>query len=88
MSAKRNSDLSKLKHLFPLNTVGKVVDLFKTVLELDSPPDLTFLSLIIGFIEDRLTSPTASDNSKPKTTKEESKSESCKADDTKKDAGN
>lgn len=86
--SKRNTDLVKLKHLFPLNNVGKVFDLFKAALELDSPPDLTFLSLIIGFIEDRLTSTSAANNQKANAKNEEAKLNSEKSDDTKDDTGN
>lgn len=43
------------KH-FPLDKIGSVVNLFKEHLESDSEPDLAFLSIVLGCIENVLTS--------------------------------
>lgn len=42
--------------LFPIKNVQSVVEIFKNQLENNDEPDLTLLSIIVGFIENNLTS--------------------------------
>ena len=45
----------ELAALFPLDTVGKVTDLFRIELTSDEEPNLVLLSIITGCIENNLT---------------------------------
>lgn len=44
------------RNLFPIKNVQSVVEIFKSQLERNSEPDLALLSIIVGYIENNLTS--------------------------------
>lgn len=44
-------DISKFKDLFPLNSFESVVSLFRSQLESKDDPDLSLLSICLGFVE-------------------------------------
>ena len=44
------------KRLFPLSTIGGVVQLFRQQLTGDLEPDLTLLSIVAGCVENSMTS--------------------------------
>lgn len=49
------SDISKISHLFPLESFESVISLFKNQLETkESSPNLTLISICLGFIENVL----------------------------------
>lgn len=55
------SILSEYKHLFPIDSIQKVCDLFEEQLRSNKEPDLALFSIIIGAIENNLTNVKNSD---------------------------
>lgn len=49
------SGISEYKHLFPIESVQKVYELFEQQLRSDKEPDLALFSIIVGAIENNLT---------------------------------
>lgn len=57
-AGKRKRIRQRMKH-FPLNTIDAVIELFKSQISGIREPDLAFLSLVLGAIEVRMTTDTA-----------------------------
>ncbi|CAH2108275.1 unnamed protein product [Euphydryas editha] len=55
------SVLSEYKHLFPLDSIQKVCDLFEEQLRSNKEPDLALFSIIVGSVENNLTNVKNSD---------------------------
>ncbi|GBP80068.1 Menin [Eumeta japonica] len=47
--------ISEYKHLFPIDSIQKVYDLFKQQLQSDKEPDLALFSIVVGAVENNLT---------------------------------
>ncbi|XP_050346807.1 menin [Nymphalis io] len=55
------SSLSDYKHIFPIDSIQKVCDLFEEQLRSNKEPDLAFFSIIVGAVENNLTNVKNSD---------------------------
>ncbi|XP_045532460.1 menin isoform X3 [Pieris brassicae] len=53
--------LLEYKHLFPIDSIQKVCELFEEQLRSEKEPDLSFFSIIVGAVENNLTNIKASD---------------------------
>lgn len=49
------SGISEYKHLFPIDSIQKVCELFEQQLRSDKEPDLALFSIVVGAVENNLT---------------------------------